>query len=171
MWLVLSTVAWGSVAAQSTDRAYKLGPGDRIRITVFGESDLSMDVTVPDTGRLTYPFLGEINVEGMTVSELESTIVKGLKGPYLVNPIATVSIVEHRPFFVHGEVQEPGGIAYQPRLTVERAIALAGGFTWHASRKKIEVIRAGDETETAKPVKLSDPVFPGDIVIVGHGFF
>ncbi len=166
MWL--ATVA---ALAQPIDSNYRLGPGDQIIITVFGEEDLSMDFRLNDSGRLNYPLLGEIEVEGLTVAELEQLITRGLKGTYLLNPAVTVSIAEYRPFFVNGEVRQPGGIPYQPNLTVERAIALGGGFTERASRNKIEVIRAADPTHQPVRVKLSDPVFPGDIVTVKQSFF
>lgn len=157
--------------AQAVDSNYKLGPGDHITITVFGEEDLSMDFYLNDNGRLNYPFLGEIVVEGLTLAELEQLITSGLNESYVLNPAVTVSIAEYRPFFLNGEVRNPGGIPYQPRLTVERAIALGGGFTERASRSKIEVIRAGDPTHQPVRVKLSDPVFPGDIITVKQSFF
>src|SRR5204863_10175177 len=111
---------------------------------VFGEEDLSMDFRLNDTGRLNYPFLGELVVQGLTVTELEQRITRGLKGSYLRDPAVTVSIAEYRPFFLYGEVQKPGGIPDLPKLTVERAIALPGGFTERASLGKIEVVRASD---------------------------
>jgi polysaccharide biosynthesis/export protein VpsN len=169
--LLLVWVAAPAALGQSTDSGYRLGPGDKINISVFGEPDLSMEFRLSDTGKLNYPFLGEIKVEGLSVAELEQAITRGLKGPYLVNPEVTVSIAEYRPFFLSGEVAKPGGIPYQPRLTVERAIALGGGFTERAARNKIEVIRADDPTKTAVSVKLSDPVFPGDIITVNQSFF
>ena len=174
VWPPLMLFLWlAAVAAlaQSTDSLYRLGPGDRIIIKVFGEEDLSMDVRLNDTGRLNYPFLGELVVQGLTVTELERLITRGLKGSYLRDPAVTVSIAEYRPFFLYGEVQKPGGIPYQPNLTVERAIALAGGFTERASRTKIEVVRASDPKHKAVRVELSDPVFPGDVITVKQSFF
>ena len=174
VWPPLMLFLWlAAVAAlaQSTDSLYRLGPGDRIIIKVFGEEDLSMDVRLNDTGRLNYPFLGELVVQGLTVTELERLITRGLKGSYLRDPAVTVSIAEYRPFFLYGEVQKPGGIPYQPKLTVERAIALGGGFTERASRSKIEVVRAGDPKHKAVRVELSDPVFPGDVITVKQSFF
>jgi len=94
-----------------------------------------------------------------------------LKGSYLRDPAVTVSIAEYRPFFLYGEVQKPGGIPYQPDLTVERAIALAGGFTERASRSKIEVVRASDPKHKAVRIELSDPVYPGDVITVKQSFF
>jgi len=164
-------LAAAAALAQPTDSGYRLGPGDRIIIKVFGEEDLSMDFRLNDSGRLNYPFLGELVVQGLTVAELEQLITRGLRGSYLRDPTVTVLIAEYRPFFVNGEVQKPGGFPYQPKLTVEQAIALGGGFTERASRSKIEVIRASDPAHKAVPVKLFDPVFPGDIITVKQSFF
>ena len=164
-----------SVNAMADDLAspdtFKLGPGDQILINVFGEEDLSMDFRLNDTGMLNYPFLGELKVAGLSVAELEQLITRGLEGSYLVNPDVTVSIREYRPFYLHGEVLKPGGIPYQPGLTLEKAVALGGGFTERASKKKITVIRAGDTNAIAKPIKLSDPVYAGDVVTVHQSFF
>jgi protein involved in polysaccharide export with SLBB domain len=174
LWPSLMLFLWlAAVAApaQPTDSDYRLGPGDRIIIKVFGEQDLSMDFRLNDTGRLNYPFLGELVVQGHTVAELEQTITRGLKDSYLRDPAVTVSIAEYRPFFLYGEVQKPGGIPYQPKLTVEGAIALGGGFTERASHSKIEVVRAGDPQHKAVRVELSAPVFPGDIITVKQSFF
>jgi polysaccharide export outer membrane protein len=171
IFFLLIWLASAAAFAQPTDNDYRLGAGDQIIINVFGEPDLSMDFRLNDTGRLNYPFLGEIVVEGLTVAELEQSITRGLKDTYLLDPAVTVSIAEYRPFFLHGEVQKPGGIPYQPKLTVERAIALGGGFTERASRSKIEVIRASDPARGPVRVELSDPVFPGDIITVKQSFF
>jgi protein involved in polysaccharide export with SLBB domain len=164
--MLFLSLAAAAALAQPTDSDYKLGPGDRIIIKVFGEEDLSMDVRLNDTGRLNYPFLGELVVQGLTVAELEQRITRGLKDSYLRDPTVTVLIAEYRPFFVNGEVQKPGGFPYQPKLTVEQAIALGGGFTAKGSHSRIDVIRASDPQHKAVRVELTDPVFPGDIITV-----
>jgi protein involved in polysaccharide export with SLBB domain len=174
VWPPLMFFLWLAAAAalaQPTDSVYRLGPGDRIIIKVFGEEDLSMDVRLNDTGRLNYPFLGELVVQGLTVAQLEQLITRGLKGSYLRDPTVTVLIAEYRPFFVNGEVQKPGGFPYQPKLTVEQAIALGGGFTQRASHSRIEVIRASDPRHKPVRVELTDPVFPGDIITVKQSIF
>ena len=160
-------------AAEAPDLAdtFRLGPGDRISINVFGEEDLSMDVELNNTGTLNYPFLGELKVEGLTVSGLEQLITQGLKGPYLVDPDVTVTIIEYRPFYLYGEVLKPGGIPYQPGLTLQKAIALGGGFTERASERKITVIRAGDPDSIGRPIDLDDAVYPGDVIKVPESFF
>ena len=151
--------------------AYRLGPGDEIFIYVFGEEDLSMDFRLDDTGTLNYPLLGELLLEGLTVTELEQLITQRLKGPFLIDPDVTVSITEYRPFFLNGEVHEPGGIPYQPGLTLEKAITLGGGFTERASRKKITVIRDANPEGTAVAIELNDPVYAGDVITVHQSFF
>lgn len=155
----------------SGENSYQLGPGDRIIIDIFGEPDLSMDVMLDNTGIINYPFLGELRVAGLTVGELEQVLIDGLKGPYLVDPDITVSIKEYRSIYVNGEVQRPGAYPYQPDLNVEKAIALAGGFTERASKNKIDVKRADDPTAEPKRMKLTDRVQPGDIITVAQSFF
>lgn len=162
-----------AAAAQEpvVEDAYQLGPGDLIVIDVFGEEDLSMEVMLADTGVINYPFLGELQVEDLTVGELENVLLGGLKGPYLVDPDITVTIKKYRSVYLTGEVEEPGGFPYQPGLTVEKAIALAGGFTERASRNKIEVKRGDDPNADSQRVRLTDPVQPGDIITVQQSFF
>ncbi|PSW03723.1 polysaccharide biosynthesis/export family protein [Photobacterium lipolyticum] len=155
------------------DDSYILGSGDRIAISVFGEDDLSTDVVIPDTGKIKYPFIGELQVAGLTIFELDKRITQRLKGPYFVNPEVIVSIKEYRPFYVHGEVNAPGGFQYRPGLSVQHAVALAGGFTNRAARDKITIVRAGKQGNkyNSVPVKLNDSVKAGDLITVERSFF
>jgi len=162
-------LAMGQDAAD--EESYKLGPGDRIIIDVFGEDDLSMEVMLNDNGVLNYPFLGELSVGGLSLGELERMITSGLKGPYLVNPDVSVSIKQYRNVYLNGEVQRPGGYPYQPGLTVEKAVVLAGGFTERASRNKIDVKRSGDPTAEPRRIRMTDLVNPGDVITVHQSFF
>ena len=88
---------------------YRLGSGDLINIVVFGESDLSLEVRLSDAGTVSYPFLGELKVKGLTSRDLEHLLTEGLKGDYLVEPRINVSVAEYRQFFIAGEVASPGG--------------------------------------------------------------
>ena len=171
--VILSCLLCVSLNAVASDggNSYRLGPGDEIVISVFGEEDLSMEFRLNDTGILNYPLLGELQLGGVTVIELEQLIASGLKGPYLIDPDVTVSINEYRAFYLHGEVRKPGGYPFQPGLTVEKAIALAGGFTERASRSKIDVNRAEGSSDSAVRIKLSDAVNPGDVITVRQSFF
>ncbi len=157
--------------AESSGFDYRLGAGDKISIRVFGEDDLSTDTLISTSGALTYPFLGEIKVEGLTVSELEKNIDGGLRGEYLINPNVSVSILEYRPFFIQGEVEAPGAYAFQPGLNISKAITVASGFTERASRKKLYIIRANDPEQKEREAKMSEQVRPGDMIVVHESFF
>ena len=150
---------------------YQLGSGDSIQINVFGEDDLSLSTMLGDTGIINYPFLGEIKVTGLTVNQVIELITKGLKGDYLINPSVRVSITEYRQFFINGEVENPGGYAYQPGLNVNKAIALAGGMTERASNNGITIIRASDTKQAEIKAMLKDLIYPGDIIKVEESFF
>ncbi|MEW6996640.1 polysaccharide biosynthesis/export family protein [Colwelliaceae bacterium BS250] len=167
---ILLTTCIVSFAANAIDN-YRLDTGDTISITVFGQDDLSKQTLISDSGKMTYPFLGEINVRGLTEIELEHLIHKGLEGDYLVNPNVSVAIVKYRPFFIAGEVKKAGGYPYQPGLTIGKSIALAGGLTERASLDKIYIIRANDKSQTPTLVKLNTPIGPGDIISIKQSFF
>lgn len=159
-------------AQQGTSMSqYRLGSGDEIKILVYGQQDLSMQTRLPDIGTISYPFLGDIQVVGLTASELENFIYSGLKGDYLINPSVSVSITEYRPFFIDGEVKRPGGYPFQPGLSVDKAAALAGGYTERASKTKIFISRDLQGRQTRLTANRTDQVLPGDIVTVEQSFF
>lgn len=167
-----STTARTLGASDSTLSSYKLGVGDVISVQVVGEDDLKREkVRLSDAGTLSFPYLGEIRVRGMTVGELEEFITTGLKGRYLLNPQVTVTIGEYRNFFVNGQVDKPGGYPFVPGLTVRKAISIAGGFKERASKEKINVIREDDLKGNAIRIALEAPVKPGDIITVEESFF
>ena len=180
----------GPVLAQSTDgnaslaaadeadppeqlaTRYRLGAGDVISIRVFGEEDLSFEqIRLSDAATVPYPFLGEVRAKGRTPVELESLLIDGLTDGYLVNPRVTVNVIEYRQFFVNGEVASPGGYAFQPGMTVRKAVALAGGKTDRASGSKMFVNREGDAEGEQRQVALDDPLMPGDILTIEESFF
>jgi polysaccharide export outer membrane protein len=151
---------------------YRLGSGDVIRIQVFDEVDLSMEVRLSDAGTISYPFLGEIRVAGITMSRLEDVIIVGLKDGYLIDPKVNVAVLEYRPFYINGEVEQPGSFPFQPGLTLRKAIALAGGFTERASKSKIYLIAEGmSQVANPKQVGMDDPLKPGDIITIEQSFF
>lgn len=158
-----------SVSADTQE--YRMNAGDRISIRVYGESDLSVDAMLSESGAINYPFLGELKVSGRTPSELEALIVNGLKGDYLINPSVTVSIVQYRQVFIYGEVQVPGGYSYQPGLTVGKATALAQGLTERGSESRIFLTREGQTDQERARVTMSTKLQPGDVVTIEQGFF
>lgn len=165
---------FGSVAAGTEkldigiNDSYQLATGDRIRIDVFGEDDLRRDVTLTNHGKISYPFLGELHLEGLTLKDLEELITNGLKGKYLINPEVNVSVLVYRPFFINGEIKKPGSYPFQPGLSLRKAIALAGGLTEYAFADKITVIQEKDKSKNPILINFDSPISPGDIVNVAE---
>jgi protein involved in polysaccharide export with SLBB domain len=155
--------------AQEADN-YKLGAGDVIVIQVFGEDELKLETQLTDSGTVNYPFLGTIKVTGMTIKQVEQHVYQGLKGDFFVEPNVFVGIVQYRPFYIHGEVKKPGGYPYQPGMTVNQAIALAGGLTERASRDKIFISREGDKNN-AQTGSLASRISAGDTITIEQRFF
>lgn len=170
-WLgfVLSCLAPCLVMAQGATN-YRLGVGDVIEIQVFGEPDLSMQVRVDESGRIVYPFLGDISLANATVGEIRDFISNGLRGDYLIDPEVSVSVVKYRDFFVNGEVNKPGNYPYTPGINVFQAISLAGGFSERASKSKIFLIPEENQSVRQR-VELDSPVGPGDTLTVEQSFF
>jgi len=151
----------------STDN-YLLGEGDQIAIQVFDEPDLTMDARVGAGGGINYSYLGDVKVSGKTTVQLEQHITGLLRNGYLVNPSVNVTVREYRPFYIGGEVRSPGSYPYQPGLTLNKAIALAGGMTDRASSRRIFIAKpSGDEFRAS----LTQDVAPGDIISIKEGFF
>lgn len=150
---------------------YKLGAGDEIMISVYGEEGMEKEIILTDAGSISYPFLGEFRAKGLTLGQLQRLITEKLKEGYFIDPRVSVSMVKYRKFFVTGEVKEPGGFPFEPGLTLEKAIALAGGFTQRASKKGIIVTRDENGSEKEKELSLNGSVLPGDIIVVSESFF
>ncbi|WP_417227613.1 polysaccharide biosynthesis/export family protein [Amphritea sp.] len=149
---------------------YQLGSGDMVKITVFGEEELSLETRLSDAGTISYPFLGELEVLDLTTSQLSEKIASGLADGYLLNPNVNVMVLEYREFFINGEVKKPGSYPFQPGLTLQKAVAIAGGFTERASKSKIFIQHDGNTGEPTM-VELSQQVSPGDIITIEQSFF
>jgi polysaccharide biosynthesis/export protein VpsN len=156
--------------AQAAD-AYRLASGDTVRVVVFGHPDLSGEFQLDDTGRVAMPLIPPIAAAGMTASELEVQITNALQPDYLVNPHVTVDVLSARPFFILGEVNKPGSYPHAAGLTVVNAVALAGGYTYRAARRKLTIIRAADPDQTKVHAEEATPVAPGDVIEVPERHF
>jgi protein involved in polysaccharide export with SLBB domain len=119
----------------------KLGPNDRLRITVFGQPTLTGEYTLDGNGVLAFPLIGNVPANGVTTSQLQQAIAAKLKPDYMVNPNVSAEIVTRRPFYVIGEVQKPGNYAYVSDMTAVNAIAMAGGFTRRARKNDFYIRR------------------------------
>jgi polysaccharide export outer membrane protein len=149
---------------------YILGAGDKIAIKVFGQEDLSIESFLGNSGNVNYPFLGDIKVVGLSIKEVELYITKGLKGDYLINPNVYVQVIEYRPFYIHGEVKKPGGYPYHPSMTINQAVALAGGLTERADKGKISLYKEGDK-KLKQRASLEHSVNAGDTITIEQRFF
>ena len=163
---------------------YTLGAGDSIRISVYGEEDLSFDALLIDSSEsFEYPYLGNIDAGNRTLQQLQQALANGLRGDYLIDPKVTVSIVSYRDVFVNGVVNKPGAYEYQPDLTVEKAIALAGGFLARYRKTKGIYLTKDEEIKgltqdqinellkDKNTVDLTASVSPGDTIYVVSSFW
>jgi len=171
--LILFQALLGSTSAHSqvSESEYTLGSGDKVRITVFGQSDLTVETTLSNVGVIRYPFMGDITLVGKTVNQVEKMIDSGLRGDYLINPSVSVTVLEYRPFFVDGEVKRPGGFPWQPGLTIDRVAALAGGYTERAAKNEVIIRRKVQGVEVTIEVGANETIQPGDIVTIQARFF
>jgi polysaccharide export outer membrane protein len=151
--------------------AYRLGSGDKVRITVFNEETLSGEYEVDGSGTLALQLIGSIKVLGKSIPEVTALIVGKLKQGYLQNPSVAIEVLHYRPFYVLGEVKEPGKYPYVSGMTVLNAIALAGGYTYRGKKDRAMVIRSSDPEKKEQRVAPNDVIMPGDIIRVPERVF
>jgi protein involved in polysaccharide export with SLBB domain len=166
--IIMALVALSITARPASAQEYRLGMGDKIRVTVFGEDDLSGTFTLDGQGRAALPLIGPIILKGMSLPQAEAALTAALADGYLQAPSVSIEVTNHRPFYIIGEVQKPGAYPYAGGLTVMGAVALGGGFTYRADEDDVEITRKGVEPFEAR---LDAPVLPGDVVRVGQRFF
>ncbi|MBL4645375.1 MAG: polysaccharide export protein [Rhizobiales bacterium] len=153
---------------------YHLDTGDSVRVVVFEQESLSGTYIVDATGRIMMPLIGQVSARGRSTSGLASTIRTRLASGYLREPDVSVELAQTRPFYIHGVVSRPGAYRFAPGMTVERAVALAGGFTSRADARIVSVDRrSGTATLEAIVYQLSllDAVLPGDTIYVKERLF
>lgn len=151
----------------ATVPVYRMGPGDTVRVSVFSVPNLSGDFAVSDDGTISYAMLGPIKATGLTVEELRQRVAAELAKGYVNDPQVSAQIVTFRPYYVMGEVSQPGRYALGDNVTALRAIATAGGLTYRASRKYVFLRRDGRD-EIKLPLDSDFQVLPGDVLRVGE---
>lgn len=163
--------AVGTNGGTSSVAGYRLGPGDQVRVTVFRHVDLSGEFQMDGEGFFAMPLVGEIQGGGMSSRQLETQIEDRLKdGGFLVNPQVGVEVLNYRPFYIIGEVNNPGSYQYVNGMTVINAVALAGGFTYRADQDDVIINRGGSSGPEVQAL-LDTEVLPGDIINVTERFF
>lgn len=153
------------------DQPYRLGAGDRVRVTVFEQEGLTNSYSVDQSGYISFPLVGAIPARGHTAQQMEKEIADKLRQGYLRDPDVSVEIDRYRPIFVMGEVGAAGQYSYVPGLTVQKAIAIAGGFTPRANQESVDITRDINGKVITGRVVTSDPLLPGDTVYVRERLF
>lgn len=170
--IILVLVTAFAMAPASAQRSqYTLDTGDQLQVTVFGHEDLSGEFQVDGAGRIGMPLVGDIMVLNLTVQQAEQAIADKLSPDFLRNPRVSVQVTNYRPFYILGEVREPGSYPYVSGMTVVQAVALAGGFTYRARQNQVRVLRGGDPSRTREAASQDTIILPGDIIEVPERFF
>ena len=174
MVVLVCAVDAGAVDVIPPRDGYRIGPNDVIRVQVYGEEDLTIENKVSGDGKMNYPLLGVLQVEGRTIEELQQELTARLGSGYVRLPKVSVSIVRHRNFYVSGEVKTPGGYPYEEGLTVQKALSIAGGFTEKSDKQGIKVTRLTDGRAETLALAPDGVIQPNDILIVAtqnHKFY
>jgi polysaccharide export outer membrane protein len=150
---------------------YRLASGDRLRIIVFGQDNLSNIYAVDGAGRISMPLIDTIEAQGHTTQQLEKAIEGRLRRGYLREPKVSVEVDTYRPFFVLGEVTNSGQFPYVNGMTVQTAVAIAGGFTPRGQRSSAEVTRQVDGQLVTATVPITYAVQPGDTIVIKERWF
>lgn len=159
------------LAFETVEGPYQLASGDRLRIIVFGQDNLSNVYAVDGSGRISMPLIGSVDANGRTTQQLERAIEAKLRGGYLREPRVSVEVDAYRPFFVLGEVTNSGQFPFVSGMTVQTAVAIAGGFTPRGQRNYAEITRTRDGVVTTGTVAITAPVRPGDTIVIKERWF
>jgi len=161
----------GPAAAADAPYVYRLGPGDKLQITTYGEDRLTGTFTVNSEGVVVFPLIGDVPARGLTLGEFRKQIVDALAARFIRNPSVAIEILNYRTVFVLGEIARAGEFPYSDGLTVYQVVARAGGFTFRANKRRVFIRHEGESGETAVPLTPATPVRPGDTIRIGARYF
>ena len=164
-------VAVAGPAPPAYDSAYHLDAGDKLRVVIYGQEGLTNTYAIDASGMITMPLIGRVLARGRTPAGLAGEIVAKLRNGYIREPSVAVEVETYRPFFILGEVAAPGQYPYVPNMTVESAVAIAGGFSPRARRDTVTVTHTDAAGALRMVVPLGTPIGPGDTVQVGERWF
>jgi polysaccharide export outer membrane protein len=155
----------------ANDAAYRLDAGDKLRVVVYGQEGLTNSYAIDASGSITMPLIGAVPARGRTPSVLAAEISAKLRHGYIREPSVAVEIDAYRPFFILGEVAAPGQYPYVPNMSVESAVAIAGGFSPRARREHVTLTHTDSSGSTRVIVPLGTLLSPGDTILVGERWF
>ncbi|MGB0720809.1 MAG: polysaccharide biosynthesis/export family protein [Gammaproteobacteria bacterium] len=157
--------------ALADEDLYRLGNGDELRVTVFGEQDLSGTFVLDGKGRISMPLIGEVRLGNLDLRAAEQEIITKLKDGFLKKPRVSLEVLNFRPFYILGEVKSPGSYPFVDGMSVLEAVAVAGGFTYRAKKKQMQVTRGEEGRKQELQLPVDARVQPGDIIRVEERFF
>lgn len=166
-----SAGALPTLAISPEAAVYRLGSGDQLKITVYGEERLSGTYPVNGEGNISFPLVEEIAAVGLSISEFEARLTQTLANGFLNSPNVVVEVTNYRPYYILGEVGKPGEYTYVDGLTIFSAVARAGGFSYRASQKKVFIRHKADKDEKLYRVDGGTPVQPGDTIRIPERVF
>jgi polysaccharide export outer membrane protein len=155
----------------SAEPAYTLDSGDKLRVVVFGQDGITNSYLVGADGSVNLPLVGNVPARGFTTAQLAQMISERLKQGYVREPHVSVEVEAYRPFFILGEVTTPGQYPYVANMTAETAVAIAGGFSPRADKRKVQLSRNMPGQQIKGDVPLSYPLRPGDTLVVKERWF
>ena len=150
---------------------YRLDAGDKLRVVVYGQEGLTNTYAIDAGGAITMPLIGAVPARGRTPAGLAAEITAKLRNGYIREPSVAVEVETYRPFFILGEVAAPGQYPYVPNMSVESAVAIAGGFSPRAKRDAVTLTHTDNSTPSRAVVPLGTPISPGDTILVGERWF
>jgi polysaccharide biosynthesis/export protein len=153
------------------DPSYRLDAGDRLRIVVYGQEGLTNTYLVDAGGSITMPLIGAVTARGRTPAELAAAVAARLRNGYIRQPSVAAEVEAYRPFFLLGEVAAPGQYPFVPNMTVESAVAIAGGFSPRAKRDRVTVTHTDARGTVRLVVPTATLLSPGDTVLIGERWF
>lgn len=153
--------------------SYRLGSGDKIKITVFDEKELSGTYLVNEEGFISFPLIGSVHVLDKTIQDVKIIMNEKLSDGYLIDPSIAIEVEEFRPIYVMGEVRNPGKFAFMTDMTVRNAVAIAGGFTYRAKQDSVRILRGMNKNSIheIEGVKPDSKIKPGDTILIKERFF
>lgn len=169
--IVLLILTLLAAASPARTAEYLVDKGDVLQITVYSHDDMTSTVRIAGNGTIVVPLLGQVAVQGKTIPQISVAITMALADGYIIDPQVNVFITQYRAqnVYVNGQVNKPGVFAFKEGMTMIKVITLAGSFTEHAARNKIQIVRKQDDKDVSlKGVGMDEPILPGDVIVVSE---
>lgn len=151
--------------------SYVINAGDRLKITVLEQQNMTVETDVADDGTIEMPLVGTLRAAGRTATEVRTALTERLARDYIKDPKVNVDVAKYRPFYVLGQVNRPGSYPFEPEVDIRKAVAIAGGFTRRADTNAAYLVRDISGRSDRRLVGLGTRVYPGDVIEVDRRMF